>query len=127
MRKRCKLAKEAMKYDPNIITSEEDEPKCLSTLYLKKRRWKVAKKYIKKHVPDSRTAEITKELKWKTKYTLKKQGKEMHTLHLIRHYEECFNLSERTRLEAAFWDDHTEARYLDVIYSEKYQLEEKKG
>jgi hypothetical protein len=25
MRKRCKLAKEAMKYDPNIIISEEDD------------------------------------------------------------------------------------------------------
>jgi hypothetical protein len=60
MKKRCKLAKEAMKYNPNVIILEEDEPECLPDLYMKKRRWKVAKKYIRKFVPESRTAEITK-------------------------------------------------------------------
>jgi hypothetical protein len=83
MRKSCKLAKEEMKYNPNIIISEEDESECLPDLYMKKRRWNVAKWYIRKHVPDSRAMEVMKELKWKTRYTLKKQGKEMHAVYLI--------------------------------------------
>jgi hypothetical protein len=81
VRKRCKLAKEAMKFDPNVIVSEKDEPDCLPTLYIKKRRWKLTKKIYQKTSSRLKIAELLKGLKWKEKFKLKKQGKVMRTIY----------------------------------------------
>jgi hypothetical protein len=122
MRKRCAEAKSAMKVNPDIIDSEDNQ-ECLPDLYTHKRRWNVIKRYIRKHVPESKTIKALKAVKWRSRYTLKKQGKEMQTIHLTRHYQDCFNIAEKAWLEAAFYDEYTDVKLIDIIYEKRYELE----
>jgi hypothetical protein len=84
------------------------------------------KKYTKKFVPESRAAELCKGLKWKEKFKLRKQGKEMNTVHLTRHYEECFRQGEERLWEAAFKDEIGKVKfYYNVIYEAWYELDKR--
>jgi hypothetical protein len=85
-KKRCQIAKGVMTVKDKFEFPKEDVPDIIPVVYEKKKRWKVMKRYIRKTAP-SYVIDNCKGLKWRTKFQLKKEGSDLNSWALARHYE----------------------------------------
>jgi hypothetical protein len=125
--KRCMLAKNIMIVKEKLVLEKEETPDIIPVVYEKKKRWKVMKKYIKKHLPENREPDKCKALKWRAKFELKKEGYDMNSVVLARHYEICYSHCEQFQLKAAFKEEYGRIKFFyNFIYEKWYEIEEDK-
>jgi hypothetical protein len=106
------------------IKKVEDNPECLPCLYTEKRRWKVTKKYIRKNIPSHEILRRMKKMKWRMKYILKKDGREVNTIYLLQYYQDNNRYAREAMLEAAFEEDYYEQAFFELAHMGKYELQE---
>jgi hypothetical protein len=102
---------------------KEEVPDIIPDVYEKKKRWKVMKKYMKKHLSNCWVIDNCKALKWRTKFQLKKEGCDLNSWALARHYELVYTHCQELQLEAAFNEEYGRIKHFyNFVYETWYEL-----